>query len=224
MRVLVLGPLSLVVAGREVAVRGRKRRAALALLALADGATVSSSELIDAVWPDDPPARADGALQSHISRLRAHLGAAGDRLTSGAQGDRRLLLPGGLDVRGELRTRPLHQPRRILEREVEVRRAAQDGQALTRRCLQAIRHPLVNVITHPANQLVGRRAGYPLDYEQIYETAAETGTALEIDGAPSHLDLDGDHATVPLRPYETAGTLRHQQGRVRGGDGRASSE
>ena len=72
--------------------------------------------------------------------------------------------------------------------------ARQDGQALTRRCLQAIRHPLVNVITHPANRLVGRRPGYPLDYPAIYAAAAEHGTALEIDGAPSHLDLDGEHA------------------------------
>ena len=72
--------------------------------------------------------------------------------------------------------------------------ARQDGAALTRRCIQAIRHPLVNVITHPANRLVGRRPGYPLDYTAIYAAAAEHGTALEIDGAPSHLDLDGEHA------------------------------
>lgn len=72
--------------------------------------------------------------------------------------------------------------------------AGHDGPALTRRCLQAIRHPLVNVISHPANQLVGRRIGYPLEYDAIYAAAAETGTALEIDGAPSHLDLDGEHA------------------------------
>lgn len=76
--------------------------------------------------------------------------------------------------------------------------ARQNGEMLTRRCLQAIRHPLVNVITHPANQLVGRREGYPLDYEQIYEAAADTGTALEIDGAPSHLDLDGEHARAAV--------------------------
>jgi DNA polymerase (family 10) len=76
--------------------------------------------------------------------------------------------------------------------------ALQDGEALTRRCLQAIHHPLVNVITHPSNQLVGRRAGYPLDYERIYEAAADTGTALEIDGAPSHLDLDGDRARAAV--------------------------
>ena len=65
---------------------------------------------------------------------------------------------------------------------------------LTRRCIQAIRHPLVTIVTHPANRLVGRRAGYPLDFEAVYAAAAETGTALEIDGAPSHLDLDGEHA------------------------------
>ena len=76
--------------------------------------------------------------------------------------------------------------------------ARHDGEALTRRCLMAIHHPLVNVITHPSNQLVGRREGYPLDYERIYEAAVETGTALEIDGAPSHLDLDGDHARAAV--------------------------
>lgn len=72
--------------------------------------------------------------------------------------------------------------------------AGQDGARLTRRCLAAIRHPLVSVITHPANQLVGRRAGYDMDYPAIYAAAAETGTALEIDGAPSHLDLSGERA------------------------------
>jgi len=72
--------------------------------------------------------------------------------------------------------------------------ARQDGKTLTRRCIQAIRHPLVTVITHPANRLVGRRAGYPLDFDAVFAAAVETGTALEIDGAPSHLDLEGERA------------------------------
>jgi DNA polymerase (family 10) len=72
--------------------------------------------------------------------------------------------------------------------------ARHDGKRLTRRCLQAIRHPLVNIVTHPANRLVGRREGYPLDFDAVYAAAVETGTALEVDGAPSHLDLDGEHA------------------------------
>ena len=77
-------------------------------------------------------------------------------------------------------------------------RAQQDGAALTKRCLIAMYHPLVNIISHPSNQLVGRRPGYPLDYDLIYEVAVETGTALEIDGAPSHLDLDGEHARAAV--------------------------
>ena len=76
--------------------------------------------------------------------------------------------------------------------------ARHDPATLTRRCLAAIRHPLVNVITHPANQLVGRRSGYELDYPAVYAAAVETGTALEVDGAPSHLDLDGEHARAAL--------------------------
>jgi DNA polymerase (family 10) len=69
-----------------------------------------------------------------------------------------------------------------------------DGVQLTERCLAAIHHPLVNVITHPSNRMPGRRPGYPLDFDAIYAAAAETGTALEIDGAPGHLDLDGERA------------------------------
>jgi DNA polymerase (family 10) len=72
--------------------------------------------------------------------------------------------------------------------------ANHDGRRLTARCIGAIRHPLVTIITHPANRLVGRRGGYDLDFDAVYEAAAETGTALEVDGAPSHLDLDGEHA------------------------------
>ena len=76
--------------------------------------------------------------------------------------------------------------------------AGHDTARLTRRCLGAIHHPLVNVITHPANRLVGRDAGYDLDFPTIYAAAAETGTALEIDGAPSHLDMDGEHARAAI--------------------------
>jgi len=72
--------------------------------------------------------------------------------------------------------------------------ARQSGQQLTERTLAAINHPLVNVVCHPANQLVGRHPGYTLDFDAIYRAAADTGTALEIDGAPSHMDLDATRA------------------------------
>lgn len=77
--------------------------------------------------------------------------------------------------------------------------AGHDRARLTRRYLDAIRHPLVSIITHPANQLIGHRDGYDLDYDAIYAAAAETGTALEVDGAPVHLDLSGERARDAVR-------------------------
>ncbi len=62
---------------------------------------------------------------------------------------------------------------------------------LTGRYLRAIRHPLVNIITHPANRSPGRFSGYNVDFDRLFAAAAETGTAMEIDGAPGHLDMDG---------------------------------
>ena len=66
-----------------------------------------------------------------------------------------------------------------------------DSAWLTERYLRAIRHPLVNVITHPANRSPAQSTGYDLDFDRLFEAAAATGTAMEIDGAPGHLDMDG---------------------------------
>lgn len=70
----------------------------------------------------------------------------------------------------------------------------QEATRLTERYLHAIRHPLVNVITHPANRAPALSGGYDVDFDEMFATAAETGTAMEIDGAPGHLDMDGSLA------------------------------
>jgi DNA polymerase (family 10) len=70
-------------------------------------------------------------------------------------------------------------------------RAGQRADQLLNRYIAAMRHPLVTMITHPTNRLVPSRAGYDLDFEQLFAVAVETGTVVEIDGAPAHLDLDG---------------------------------
>jgi DNA polymerase (family 10) len=70
-------------------------------------------------------------------------------------------------------------------------RAEHDPGQLLDRYLAATRHPLVTLITHPTNRMVPHRPGYDLDYDRLFEAAVETGTLLEIDGAPGHLDMDG---------------------------------
>jgi DNA-binding SARP family transcriptional activator len=56
------------------ALGSRKARLALRLLALADGHTVPSAVLADALWGDSPPARPDDQLAVLMSRLRSVLG------------------------------------------------------------------------------------------------------------------------------------------------------
>jgi DNA polymerase (family 10) len=69
--------------------------------------------------------------------------------------------------------------------------AGHDGPRLLDRYLRAVDHPLVNVITHPANRTPGGHPGYDLDFDRLFEAAARSGTAVEVDGSPNHLDLDG---------------------------------
>lgn len=66
-----------------------------------------------------------------------------------------------------------------------------DSQQLTERYLSAIHHPLVNIITHPANRSPALSDGYDLDFDRLFQAALETGTAMEVDGSPGHLDMDG---------------------------------
>jgi DNA polymerase (family X) len=67
----------------------------------------------------------------------------------------------------------------------------QRREQLTERYLSAIASPYVDVITHPQNRTPGVSAGYELDLDRIFAAAAKTGTAMEVDGAPGHLDMDG---------------------------------
>jgi DNA polymerase (family 10) len=64
----------------------------------------------------------------------------------------------------------------------------------TARLLAAIHNPHVDIVAHPTGRLIGRREGADLDLEAIFQAAAETGTALEINADPNRLDLDDVHA------------------------------
>ena len=65
----------------------------------------------------------------------------------------------------------------------------QSSEQLTRRALAAIEHPHVDVLAHPSGRIVNRRDPLPLDWPRLFEAAARSNTALEINGSP-RLDLD----------------------------------
>jgi WD40 repeat protein/DNA-binding SARP family transcriptional activator len=80
MRFLVLGPLEVMDGGGQpVRIAGAKERTILAHLIANADRVVSSDDLIDELWGQDPPRTADRTLRSHVSRLRRFL--APDRST-----------------------------------------------------------------------------------------------------------------------------------------------
>src|SRR3954451_3118489 len=94
----VLGPLRLRIGGSEVRVPGPKRRALLALLAMAAPHPIGVEALLAALWPDDEAGAERASLQSHVWRLRRDLGPAADRLETGPGGYRLRLRSGELDA------------------------------------------------------------------------------------------------------------------------------
>lgn len=81
-RVELLGPTQLLVAGTPASTGGPKLRAILAMLALSGGRIVSVDDLLDGVWGEDLPNTARNTLQYHVGVLRKSLAehGAADRL------------------------------------------------------------------------------------------------------------------------------------------------
>ena len=82
--------------GRLVPLSAAKPRALLAVLLLNRNRVVSVSELIDALWGDEPTETARKALQGYVSQLRKTLGA--DRLTTRPPGYALQVEDGELDL------------------------------------------------------------------------------------------------------------------------------
>jgi len=81
-------------------------------------------------------------------------------------------------------------------------RASKEKQ--TERLLRAIINPYVNIIGHPTGGLINEREGYEFDVDTVFRTAAQTGTAMEINSNPARLDLS---APLARRAKELGCTL-----------------
>jgi DNA-binding SARP family transcriptional activator len=74
---LVLGPLEVRRGPRPMPVRGRRERAVLTMLLLADGGTITVERLVAAAWDGDPPPGAVKAIRNCVSALRHRLAVDG---------------------------------------------------------------------------------------------------------------------------------------------------
>ena len=67
---------------------------------------------------------------------------------------------------------------------------------LTKRVVEAMRHPAARCLSHPTGRLINHRAPNALDLERVVEVALETGVALEVNGLPDRLDLRDEHVRL----------------------------
>ncbi|MFI6316930.1 BTAD domain-containing putative transcriptional regulator [Nonomuraea sp. NPDC050556] len=73
MRLNLLGPMQLLVAGQAVPLGPPKERALLAILAMNADRVLPADVLADRLWSGNPPASAQGSLQAYVSNLRRRL-------------------------------------------------------------------------------------------------------------------------------------------------------
>ena len=71
----------------------------------------------------------------------------------------------------------------------------QDSATMTERIIKAMRNPHVSAIGHLSTRLIGERPPVDADYDAIFRAAADTGTALEINGSLERLDLKDAHVS-----------------------------
>ncbi|MFG1871306.1 BTAD domain-containing putative transcriptional regulator [Micromonospora arborensis] len=70
LRFEILGPQRAWHADREIDLGPGKQRAVLAVLLLSTGRPVTTGQIVEAVWPDDPPANGPNVVQKYVAGLR----------------------------------------------------------------------------------------------------------------------------------------------------------
>jgi predicted ATPase/DNA-binding SARP family transcriptional activator len=78
----ILGPIEIMVDGRSIPLPGGHARSVLGLLLLHPNRVLSSNDLIDALWRDNPPRTAPNVLQAHVVSLRRALRGGGEAIVA----------------------------------------------------------------------------------------------------------------------------------------------
>jgi DNA polymerase (family X) len=74
----------------------------------------------------------------------------------------------------------------------------QPGEEVTRRALNAVGNPHVDILGHPTGRLINQREPSDMDVEAVIREAAKTGTAMEVNSSPERLDLDDVYVKMAM--------------------------
>jgi DNA polymerase (family 10) len=69
----------------------------------------------------------------------------------------------------------------------------QSEDEMTRRIIQAIEHPHVDIIAHPTGRIIGKREPYKVDMDKLMDACKANGKILELNAYPERLDLSDIH-------------------------------
>ena len=69
----------------------------------------------------------------------------------------------------------------------------------TKRMITAVSMRGVHILGHPRGRMYGSRPGVTANWQRVFEVAARTGVAIEIDGDPSRQDVDFELAADAAR-------------------------
>jgi DNA polymerase (family 10) len=69
-------------------------------------------------------------------------------------------------------------------------RFGMSSEEMTERILRALESPFVTFLGHLTGRLLLSRDGYTMDFDRVFEKAAQRGVMIEINGNPRRLDID----------------------------------
>jgi DNA polymerase (family 10) len=134
---------------------------------------------------------AHGLSVERLKQQIAEIKALNERLTG-----IRVLTGIEVDIRAD---GSLDMPHEILS-ELDIVIAAvhsamnQREEKMTRRVIDAIENPDVDMIAHPTCRLIGEREPVTIDLEAVFQAAAKYNKIMEINAMPDRLDLRDTHA------------------------------
>jgi len=125
-------------------------------------------------------------LERHVEAIRAaSKKARGITLLAGTEcdilADGRLDYPDDVLAELDIVTASIHSAQ------------GQTRDRVTKRTIDAIENPHVDMIGHPSGRLIGKREAMDLDWAKIFDAAARTRTALEVNASWHRLDLKDIH-------------------------------
>ena len=87
----------------------------------------------------------------------------------------------------------------------------------TDRYLAALRNPSIHILGHPCGRIYNFRLGLTADWSRVFGTAAQLGTAVEIDCYPDRQDLSIDLLAIARKEgcHMSLGTDSHGASQLR---------